>query len=242
MEVSNYTDQRFLNQYKKTPLLHNFVVFPALLKVIGKVKHKKILDLGCGFGDLSILMAKKGANVVGIDISEKWIDMCKSKYIHIKNLDFIVADGSDLQQFKNETFDFVIMNMVLLNVPTIDKVKMIFKEISRILKKSGQLIFSDLHPLALMINKTKCETQTYLPNFSYFKNGSRFKSKVKLTDGSEVDFVDVHWTLETYTLCLSDAQMYTSKIIEPQPIKNAPPHLHNYKVPEHIIFTCKKFQ
>jgi len=132
------------------------------------------------------------------------------------------------------------MNMVLLNVPTKEKVQQIFKEVSRVLKKSGELVFTDLNPIGLMIEKTTAETQTYLPGFSYFKDGSKFKSRVLLTDGSEIEFVDLHWTLETYTCCLSDAEMYLYRIIEPQPVKEAPAVLKDYGIPEHIILVCRK--
>ena len=102
------------------------------------------------------------------------------------------------------------------------------------------MIFTDLNPLALMIEKTLCESQTYLPGFSYFKDGSKFKSKVKLSDKSEIEFTDVHWTLKTYTCCLSDARMHIFKIVEPQPIKTSPDIFKDYKIPEYIIFVCKK--
>jgi len=240
MDVSNYKDSEFLEKYKKAPLLHPFVVFPALHKALGDVKNKKVLDLGCGSGDFSHSLVERGANVIGVDVSEKWIDICKKEYANVKNLKFFVADGSNLKQLADNSFDFVVMNMVLLNVPTLDKVKKIFQEVSRVLKKSGQLIFTDLHPLGLMVEQTLCESQTYLPGFSYFKDGSKFKSKVKLTDGSEIEFGDIHWTLETYTRCLSDSKMCISRIIEPQPIKEAPSFLKDYKIPEHIIFVCDK--
>ena len=177
MVVSVYKDPEFLEKYKKTPLLHPFVVFPALLDALGDVKDKKIMDLGCGAGDLSCAMAKRGAHTTGIDISAKWIDICKREYGHEADLDFFVEDGATLGQFLDNSFDYVVINMVLLNVPTIGKVSQIFSEVSRILKDDGQLLFSDLHPLALMIAKTRCESQTHLPGFSYFKDGSEYKSK-----------------------------------------------------------------
>ncbi len=240
MDVSTYTDNEFLEKYKKTPLLHPYVVFPAFHRALGDVKNKRILDLGCGSGDFSHSLCEQGADVTGVDISSKWIDICKKEYGDVKNLEFFVADGSDLNQLPDNNFDFVVMNMVLLNVPEIDKVEKIFKEVSRVLKRSGRLIFSDLHPLALMIQNTSCESQTYLPGFSYFKDGSEYRSKVKLIDGSEMEFGDIHWTLETYTRFLSDSDMRVCRIIEPQPVKEAHSFLKDYKIPEHIIFVCDK--
>jgi len=240
MNTSNYKDSEFIEKYKKAPLVHPFVVFPALYEALGDINNKRILDLGCGSGDFSYSLIERGANVVGIDPSEKWIDICEKEYASVKNLEFFVAEGSNLSQFSDNSFDFVVMNMVLLNIPVLDKVEKIFQEASRVLKKFGQLIFTDLHPLAVMIDQTLCASRTYLPGFSYFKDGSKFKSKVKLTDGSEIEFGDIHWTLETYTRCLTDSKMCISRIIEPQPIKDAPSFFKDYKIPEHIIFVCDK--
>lgn len=240
MDIANYNDNEFIEKYKKMPLLHPFVVFPAIHKALGDIKNKKILDLGCGSGSFSYALVERGAHVIGVDLSEKWIEICKKEYPHEKNITFICADGTNLTQFANDSFDFVVMNMVLINIPTLDKVNKIFQEVSRVLKKSGQLVFTDLHPLALMIEDTLCESITYLHGFSYFKDGSKFTSKVKLADYSVIEFKDIHWTIETYTRCLYDAKMCISRIIEPKPIKGAPFFLKDYKIPEHIIFVCNK--
>lgn len=49
-----------------------------MLSLIGDVKHKRVLDAGCGYGFYSILLAKRGAMVTGIDISEKMIALAKN--------------------------------------------------------------------------------------------------------------------------------------------------------------------
>jgi SAM-dependent methyltransferase len=240
MKISEYENKHFLEKYSKTPILHSFVVFPALLRILGNIKNMRILDLGCGSGDFSVAMAKKGANVYGVDISKEWIDICKSKYSNIKNVDFLVADSSNLKKFSKNYFDFVVVNMVFLNISNKNKLKKTFYEISRILKKSGKFIFTDLHPICLMTPKTLAEEQFYLKGFSYFKDGLKYKSKVLLSDNSKIEFVDIHWTLETYTDFLRNAKMYIDKITEPTPIKKSPKIFRNFKTPSHIIFICKK--
>ena len=137
MNVSNYRSSEFLEKYKKSPISHPFVVFPALLKIFRNVKNKKILDLGCGSGDFSQMLAEKGANVVGVDISEKWIEICEERHASSKNLKFLVADGSNLKQIRNNTFDFVVMNMVLLNVPKKETIKKSSRKFQGFLKNQG---------------------------------------------------------------------------------------------------------
>lgn len=242
MKTSDYKDKTFLRKYDKTPYLHPYVMFPALLKEFSNVKDKYILDLGCGSGTLSNELYKKGANVIGIDQSKQWIDFAKSKYSENKKLKFLTMDGSKLK-FQDKKFDFVLMNMVLLNVENKKQLEKIFKEISKVLKPNGKLIFSDLHPLCLMVPKTTCEEQKYLKGFSYFKDKSMFESIATLSDKSKIKFTDVHWTLETYTLFLLRSKMYIEKIIEPLPIKSSPKWLiKDYKIPTYIIFVCKKLK
>ena len=47
-------------------------------------KSKKILDVGCGTGLFSHKVAKKGANVLGIDFSKDAITIAKNKFQHLK--------------------------------------------------------------------------------------------------------------------------------------------------------------
>lgn len=53
-----------------------------MVKVLALKKGEKILDVGCGTGDLACQMADAGAKVVGIDSSEKMIAKAKEKYPH----------------------------------------------------------------------------------------------------------------------------------------------------------------
>ena len=244
-KVQTYKNKYFLNEYKKMTMVGKFIGIPALMKILGNVENKKILDLGCGSGVLSNALASKKAKVIGVDISKKWIDFCKQEYQFSKNINFFVGDASNLKKFKSKYFDFVIINMVLLNIPTKEKAKKTFKEVSRILKKSGILIFSDLSPLSFVRpeKKSKIQNLEFSKDFSYFKNGSTFKSKIMLTDGKQIEFSDIHWTLEFYTRCLEESGMCIKRIIEPMPIKNSPSIvLENNTIPNRIIFVCKKIK
>ena len=138
------------------------------------------------------------------------------------------------------TFDAVVMNMVLINVDTIDEIGRIFKEIYRVLKSDGLLIFSDLHPIMKMTVKHADRNQKYLQGFSYFKDGSQFIAGIKFGDGKIIEFTDRHWTLETYTKLLQDSNLYISLIAEPTYAEDATGILKEYKIPEYILFMCKK--
>lgn len=93
----------------------------------------KVLDAGCGDGVLSVLMANKGAMVVGCDFSKPNIEAAKG-YItehHITNVEFLVGDVEHLP-FQNNSFDLVVSSHVLEHLPSFDQG---LREIMRVTKK-----------------------------------------------------------------------------------------------------------
>src|SRR5688500_4981274 len=50
---------------------------PALLEACGEVRERRVLDLGCGQGYFSRELARRGARVVGIDLSDQLIQIAR---------------------------------------------------------------------------------------------------------------------------------------------------------------------
>ncbi|MBF0421813.1 MAG: class I SAM-dependent methyltransferase [Magnetococcales bacterium] len=73
-------------------------------------KGQKVIDIGCGGGLLAFKLARKGANVSGIDISQANIDRAQQNY-SLPNL--IFRQGDALRDFVTETFDVVVLSNVL---------------------------------------------------------------------------------------------------------------------------------
>ena len=74
----------------------------GILELLQPKKGEKILDLGCGTGDLSEKMSKSGADVVGIDASAKMIEKTRTKYLDIP---FQIANAESFRG--GEKFDAV---------------------------------------------------------------------------------------------------------------------------------------
>lgn len=79
-----------------------------LIELLHPKENELILDLGCGTGQLTNKIRKSGANVIGIDASEKMIKAAKENYLKI---DFYVKEASDFQFDK--PFDAIFSNAVL---------------------------------------------------------------------------------------------------------------------------------
>ncbi|RBW68616.1 class I SAM-dependent methyltransferase [Bacillus taeanensis] len=101
-----------------------------LLELLAPKKGEKILDLGCGTGDLANQLHKLGVHVIGIDKSDNMISEAQSKYPHIK---FIVSDITELEW--NNEFDAVFSNAVLHWVKS---PKHALESIYYVLKKGGR--------------------------------------------------------------------------------------------------------
>jgi len=95
---------------------------------------KRLLDIGCGRGRwLSFYQDKYGADVTGIDLSSKAVQVCNEQ-------GFNVFEGSITQMpFETGHFDFINSTTVLLHLPYDIKDKAI-EEISRVLKVRGKVI------------------------------------------------------------------------------------------------------
>jgi ubiquinone/menaquinone biosynthesis C-methylase UbiE len=109
----------------------------ALLAAVGDVRGKTVLDLGCGSGFLSVLMARRGAKrVIGIDVSEEQLAIARFRAatsgVAPGILDFRAA-SADRIDFADESIDIVVGAFVLhhLDLPNAAP------EIRRVLKNGG---------------------------------------------------------------------------------------------------------
>ena len=101
------------------------------------------MDIGCGEGHNTRLLAERGARVAAIDISEVFIRYAKqSEGEEPRGIDYRVASAVALP-FADATFDFAVGFMSLMDVPETDRV---LSEAHRVLKPGGFLQFSIEHP------------------------------------------------------------------------------------------------
>ena len=113
---------------------------PVLWKFVGNVSGLNVLDAGCGTGYLSRQLHERGAWVIGIDFSEKMIEIARSKSSEI---DFRVDSCSNLETIEDGSIDVVIANYLLMDTPDLDGTMRAFH---RVLKSGGVAIVIFSHP------------------------------------------------------------------------------------------------
>lgn len=108
-------------------------------------RNYRILDLGCGTGTLTIMLAKllySDCKFIGVDLSKGQIIKAQKKNSS-KNLIFKVMDAINLK-FNNEDFDMVIISAVLHEMECEERIK-VLREVYRVLKSQGYLLIFDHH-------------------------------------------------------------------------------------------------
>jgi ubiquinone/menaquinone biosynthesis C-methylase UbiE len=116
---------------------------PAFFALLPDVKDLVGLDIGCGEGHNTRLLAQQGARVTAIDIARDFIAYAQqAEADEPLGIAYRVASAVELP-FPDTTFDFTTGFMSFMDIPEIDRV---IAEAYRVLKPSGFLQFSILHP------------------------------------------------------------------------------------------------
>jgi SAM-dependent methyltransferase len=125
-----------LNQYA-TPLIS-----AGNLK-LNQLTNKTILDVGCGTGEISCSMAAHSQHVMGVDFSERSIEMAQqlAQKFGLKNADFVSKDLFSFEPFRK--FDLVTCFGVLHHTPSFEKG---FSRIAKWVKPKGMLLVGFYHP------------------------------------------------------------------------------------------------
>ena len=162
--AKEYYDSRIV---KKTDsyFYNTCLEMPTTIKLLGDLKGKNVLDLGCGPGIYAKILSKKGAKVKGIDISDKEIEIARKDN---PKIDFEVGTIEKLP-YKNKSFDVVLSALVL---EYLDDWTRVLSEVKRVLKKGGFFVFSMHNPVSacIKIKQGKAIVKNYF-------NEKRFEKK-----------------------------------------------------------------
>lgn len=200
-------------------------------KMLDSVLGKIILDAGCGDGFYTRQLAYKGAAVIGIDGSENLLKIAREKNSHT-NVSFQAADLLVKLPFKDNSFDIVVSNMVLMDIEDIGS---FISETSRILKPNGVFVFSITHPCF------------FISDWQIDNNGKRIYKKLYYylnQRTEELDFygrtLHFHRPLSYYFNKLNENGFLVSELQEPVPeVKNDDTEYH-FRIPSFIVIKAIK--
>jgi ubiquinone/menaquinone biosynthesis C-methylase UbiE len=155
-------------------------LFPESSEIYEMIKEKignkgRVLEIGCGTGQLAIQLAHQGLEVVAVDISSEMITYAegnaKREGIEIQ---FIEGDFTSYQVFQKledlGPFDYIISTFVLSEFTPLRQ-KLFIKQTSRLLKSKGILFISaDTYPSSFLKRATFSIKQTIKAQISIFRS------------------------------------------------------------------------
>ncbi len=108
-------------------------------RLVGDITGKRVLDFGCGAGENTILLAAKGADVTGVDISPELVAIANDRLRANKLPGNAVVGSCHRTRFKDETFD-VVFGAAILHHLDLDLTS---EEVFRILKPGCIAVFEE---------------------------------------------------------------------------------------------------
>ncbi|MEZ4721018.1 MAG: class I SAM-dependent methyltransferase [Flavobacteriales bacterium] len=135
------------------------------LDLLGNIAGKSILHLQCHFGQDSIELSRMGAQVTGVDLSDKAIE--KAKWLAERcgtQTRFVCCDVYDAPSHVAEKFDIVFTSYGTVGwLPDMGKWA---KVITHFLKPGGKFVFAEFHPVVWMFDNSFTEIK-----YGYFNSG-----------------------------------------------------------------------
>jgi SAM-dependent methyltransferase len=122
----------------------------ADLRLLGDLKGKRVLELGCGGAQCSIAFAKQGATALGVDFSAAQLayarQLCEQEEVKVE---LRRGDLADLAFLRADSIDLVFSAYAFNYVEDLSRV---FRQAHRVLKVGAPMVFSLSHPAYAMID------------------------------------------------------------------------------------------
>jgi ubiquinone/menaquinone biosynthesis C-methylase UbiE len=136
----NIWAENYDNEQNNLMLYYDNIILTDLIYKIN-LKHKVILDYGCGTGrNWGNLLKFEPEKIIGCDISSQMIEILKSKF---SNAETFIVNDEKLPFLGDDSVDFIISTLVIAHLRNI---KNVFREWLRVLNSSSSIIITDFHP------------------------------------------------------------------------------------------------
>ena len=117
------------------------LIKPNLMRVLAPKAGEQVLDVGCGQGYFSRVIAKEGCRVVGVDVADELIKIAEQQAGDRET--YFVMSAEDMAGIVDKRFDAAICVLALQNIKNLSSA---VSEISRVLKNNGRLVLVLNHP------------------------------------------------------------------------------------------------
>lgn len=130
---------------KDTPYLRRHI--SEILRFIRYIEGERVLEIGCGMGRYTIILAKQGVRVTGVDLSPVLLERLRDYNTSDYDIPLIPGNVENLPIEFRSKFDIVLGFFTLHHIFNLEKA---FSGIKACLKPGGRIIFLEPNPLCLL--------------------------------------------------------------------------------------------
>src|SRR5260370_8736189 len=145
MIKASYNDiAQWYDQFLRERPVYTEVPLPNVLALVGEVEGEVICDLACGQGWVAREWARRGAQVMGLDLAPNLLALARG-YEEQEPLGivYVQGDAQRAEQLRDRQFTGCVCVMALINIADL---RATFESMRRILKPGGWLVFAIPHP------------------------------------------------------------------------------------------------
>ena len=214
--------------------------YPSFMALLPDVSGRRVLDLGCGVGQLAHHLAERGAaEVIGVDLSERMLELARAERSHPRLT--YVREAIEQATFGSGRFDLVVSSLAIHYVADY---RGLVRRIAGWLVPDGILVYSTEHPVYL----TRAGTEGWIRDEAgralhwavdaYAEEGLREEHWFK--DGVR----KYHRTLASLLNGLIDAGLSIERVIEPVPdaeqLRRRPDWVDEWRRPFCLLVRARK--
>jgi len=186
----------------------NALATREVLARLGPVAGLDVLEIGCGDGRNYVEMARRGARVTGVDVSDAQITLARQRVeaagVPVR---LLRADAADLSLLPDAAFDAIVAIYVF---PYVEAMADCLAECTRLLRPGGRLIFAQDHPIRASFWDEEMQEESVLPARSYFDDSPLHWTFV----GTDAAMRSHHRTLDWWFTALHEAGFAVTNLRE----------------------------
>jgi len=200
---------------------------------------RRVLDIGCGEGQVARLACRGGATtVVGVDPTSAQVIEARRR----GGGPVYARSGAGKLPFRDGAFDAVVACLVFEHIVDVDDA---IAEVGRVLAPGGRFLFFLNHPLLQTPNSGWIDDQMLEPPEQYWRIGPYLEESVMIEEvAKDVHLPYVHRPLSRYVNALAKNGVYIEEMLEPAPppgfLALAPEFQDAASIPRLLYLRCVK--
>ncbi len=241
MKQNLYDNPEFFEYYTRlrdSKVTYNdFIEQPAFRSLLPDLSGTKVLDLGCGSGQLATYMLDHGAeHVTGTDISASMLKIAPQH----ERITYIQAPMEELD-FPGNSFDLIVSSLALHYV---EQYETMMQKIAYWLKDGGKLVFSTEHPIVT----AKLDKEGWIEDEQgkrlYYVVDNYSEEGVRRAHWVVDDVITYHRTMATLVNGVIGSGLRLDALLEPVPIdeglERMPKLVHELRKPAFVVIGASK--